>query len=89
MAIEPTVTRVLVRSKTHLVQGGSYNEKCNVLKNKICQEVWNRDFDPQQDRWFAYGALFGYDNRRCYFLVDNDGKPNAIHQIPPPTTNPR
>ncbi|CRK33802.1 hypothetical protein BN1723_014777 [Verticillium longisporum] len=80
MAIEPTITRVLVRSKTHLVQGDSYNDKCNVLKNKICQEVWNRDFDPQQDRWFTYGALFGYDNRRCYFLVDNG--PHTADEIP-------
>ncbi|QPH15599.1 hypothetical protein C2857_000039 [Epichloe festucae Fl1] len=37
----------------------------------ICQRTWNRDFDPKQDRWNVYGARFGCDNRRCYFLVDH------------------
>lgn len=63
--------RILVQTKTHLVPGDGYDQRCLFLLDLICQYHWNRDFDPDQDRWSVYGAWFSYDNRRCYFLVDH------------------
>ncbi|KAI1780361.1 hypothetical protein F4818DRAFT_435569 [Hypoxylon cercidicola] len=63
--------RILVRTATHLVPGEDFSQRCFFLLNRICQHHWNRDFDHIQDRWNAHGAWFGYDNRRCYFLVDH------------------
>ncbi len=34
-----------------------------------------------QDRWSVYGARFGYDNRRCYFLVDY-GRSHTDDHVP-------
>ena len=62
--------RILVQTRTHLVPGNDYHEKCRLMKNLICQYHWNRDFNPAHDRWYISGATFGYPNRRCYFLVD-------------------
>jgi hypothetical protein len=63
--------RILVQTKTNLVPGGDYLGRCEFMLDFICQHHWNRDYDPDQDRWSVYGAQFGYDNRRCYFLVDH------------------
>jgi hypothetical protein len=63
--------RILVQTKTHLVQGDDFHQRCLFLLDLTCQYHWNRDFHPDQDRWSAYGAWFGYDNRRCYFLADH------------------
>ncbi len=42
------------------------------MKDTICQHQWNRDFDPNHDRWNTpYRADFGYYNRSCYFLLDH------------------
>ncbi|EGY23785.1 uncharacterized protein VDAG_05223 [Verticillium dahliae VdLs.17] len=51
------------------------SQATSIIKNAslyylICQHHWNRDFDPERDRWSAYGARFGYPNRRCYILLD-------------------
>ena len=74
-------TRVLVQTKTHLVPGGDYDERLLFMLDLICQHHWNRDYDPDQDRWSVYGARFGYDNRRCYFLVDH-GQSSTDDDIP-------
>jgi hypothetical protein len=63
--------RILVQTKTHLVPGGDYGERCYFILDRICQLHWNRDFVFGEDRWNSYGARFGYDNRTCYFLVDH------------------
>jgi hypothetical protein len=63
--------RILVQTETHLVPGDDYHQRCLFLLDLICQLHWNRDFDPDQDRWSVYGAWFGYVNRPCYFLVDH------------------
>ena len=63
--------RILVQTKTSLVPGEGYHERCMFMLNTICQHHWNRDFDLAQDRWNVYGAQFGYDNRDCYFLIDH------------------
>jgi hypothetical protein len=68
---EPPATRLLVQTRTHLVPGDDYTERIRHMKNLVCQHHWHRDFDPAQDRWYAYRDNFGYDNRRCYFLVDH------------------
>ncbi|KAJ9132345.1 hypothetical protein NKR23_g11307 [Pleurostoma richardsiae] len=63
-------TRILVQTKTHLVPGDKYEERCQRMKNLICQFHWKRDFDPNQDRWHAQAA-FGLDDKSCYFLLDH------------------
>jgi hypothetical protein len=68
-SMEPT--RILVQTKTHLVPGDDYHQRCLFMLDLICQHHWKRDFHPGQDRWSVYGARFGYDKRRCYFLVDH------------------
>ncbi|KAI0505811.1 hypothetical protein F5B22DRAFT_651357 [Xylaria bambusicola] len=63
--------RIVLQTKTHQVPGGDYQERCRRMKNLLCQHLWNRDFDYEQDRWQAYGAAFAYEGRRCYFLLDH------------------
>ncbi|ROT43181.1 hypothetical protein SODALDRAFT_319694 [Sodiomyces alkalinus F11] len=74
-------TRILIQTKTHLVPGADYHDKCKGLKNGICRAVWQRDFDSTQDRWHSHGAYFGYHNRRCFFLLDH-GVSNKVEQVP-------
>jgi len=62
--------RILVQTKTHLVYGNDYNDRCKRMRNIICRHLWKRDFDPDQERSYAR-ADFGYPNRRCFFLVDH------------------
>lgn len=69
-------TRVLVQTKTHLVPGDGYHKRCLFMLDLICQRTWSRDFDPKQHRWNVRGALFGYDNHPCYFLVDHGQSSN-------------
>ncbi|KAI1405167.1 hypothetical protein F4819DRAFT_445073 [Hypoxylon fuscum] len=63
--------RILVQTKTHLVPGDEYSERCKNMKNLICQHYWDRDFDYNRDRFYAYRADFAYEGRRCYFLLDH------------------
>ncbi|KAI3321349.1 hypothetical protein HD806DRAFT_503798 [Xylariaceae sp. AK1471] len=63
--------RILLQTKTHLVPGGDYQERCTNMQNLLCQHLWNRDFDYNHDRWQEYGAAFAYEGRRCYFLLDH------------------
>ena len=52
------------------------------MGNLISQHHWNRDIEWSRDRFEAYIAEFGYDNRACYFLVDHgqcpDGNDDAV-----------
>jgi len=73
--------RVLVQTKTHLVPGEDWHQRCLFMLDLICHHHLNRDFDPDQDRWSVYGARFGYDNRRCYFLVDY-GRSHTDDHVP-------
>ncbi|KAF2971476.1 hypothetical protein GQX73_g2057 [Xylaria multiplex] len=66
-----TPKRILLQTKTHLVPGDDYQERCDKMKNLLCQHLWNRDFDYTHDRWQEYGAAFAYEGRRCYFLLDH------------------
>ncbi|KAI1292465.1 hypothetical protein F5Y03DRAFT_388281 [Xylaria venustula] len=68
--------RIVVQTKTHLVPGGDYLERCRNMKNLLCQHLWNRDFDYSQDRWREEGATFAYEGRRCYFLLDHGQSTN-------------
>lgn len=70
--------RILVTTATHLVPGDGYEWKLIFITNQICQYHWARDYDPSIDRWTSYGAQFGYDNRKCYILLDhgNDAPEN-------------
>ena len=63
--------RILVQTKTHLVQGADYHEKKWFILDMICQHHWKRDYIPVRDRWSAHGTKFGLTNRRCYFLLDH------------------
>lgn len=74
-------TRILIQTKTNLVPGVDYHDKCKRLKNAICQAVWQRDFDSTQDRWHSHGAYFGYHNRRCFFLLDH-GVSDKVEEVP-------
>ncbi|KAI5859767.1 hypothetical protein GGS23DRAFT_259632 [Durotheca rogersii] len=63
--------RVVLQTKTHLVPGDEFSERCRNMKNLICRHLWDRDFDHRRDRWSSHLANFGYDNRTCYFLLDH------------------
>lgn len=67
----PDSKRILVQTKTHLVSGSSWNDRCDRVRNRICQHIWKRDFDWNQDRFHVYGGDFAYENLRCFVLVDN------------------
>ncbi|KAI1434158.1 hypothetical protein GGR50DRAFT_695438 [Xylaria sp. CBS 124048] len=69
--------RIVLQTRTHHVPGGDYHEKCNNMKNLLCQHLWNRNFDSSQDRWDVYRATFAYPNRRCYFLLDHGQSADA------------
>ncbi|KAI1500905.1 hypothetical protein F5X99DRAFT_418950 [Biscogniauxia marginata] len=72
--------RILVQSKTHLVPGRDYHERCTNMRNMICQHVWGRNFDCEQDRWNTYGTDFAYEGKTCFFLVDNGH--SSSHDVP-------
>jgi hypothetical protein len=64
--------RILITLKSHQAPGAtsSEKEKALALANKACQQLWGRDFDPNQgDRLTQEGALT-FPNQRCYVLVD-------------------
>ncbi|KAL7919980.1 hypothetical protein ACQKWADRAFT_299819 [Trichoderma austrokoningii] len=63
--------RVLVQTSTSLVPGDHYAGKITSMRNLICQRFWNRDFDWDEERFYPYNATFGYENRRCYFLLNH------------------
>lgn len=67
----PGPVRILVQTVTNLVPGNDYGQRVEYIRNLICQHHWNRDFDWNKDRWNVYGDQFGYENRKCYFLVDH------------------
>jgi hypothetical protein len=78
--IPPERLRVLLQSITHHVPGKYYGEKMSFTKNIICQRLWNRDFDPLQERWYPFNPLFGLRGRKCFFLIDHFGFDHAIHE---------
>jgi hypothetical protein len=63
--------RILVQTITDLVPGNDYAERVEYMRNLICQQHWNRNFDWDQDRWNVYGDHFAYEKRNCYFLIDH------------------
>ncbi|KAI1486683.1 hypothetical protein F5X96DRAFT_673410 [Biscogniauxia mediterranea] len=68
--------RILVQSKTHLIPGHDYHERCTYMRNLICQHVWGRNYDYDQDRWNTYGTDFAYEGKTCFFLVDHGNSPS-------------
>ncbi|KAM0325112.1 hypothetical protein ACHAQA_007651 [Verticillium albo-atrum] len=79
---ETPVARALVQTTLHVVPGDLYGDKCHFLRNEICREVWNRDFDSEQDRWFSYGSFVGFDSRYCYLLVESGPHPGIEEPLP-------
>jgi hypothetical protein len=53
-----------------------------LIQNKISQYHWGRDFEDS-DRFEAYNAQFGYDNRPCHFLLDHGQSPNGNDDVVP------
>src|SRR5687767_15059912 len=43
------------------------------MKNMVCQHLWKRDFNPLQERWYPYNAVFGLADRLCFLLIDHFG----------------
>lgn len=75
--LQPCPVRVLVQTLTHLVPSDGVIKRHNPhvdkllsILNRICRNTWNCGFDPDVFRWYTYGDEFGYNNRRCFFLVD-------------------
>ncbi|KAI9925862.1 hypothetical protein MW887_005668 [Aspergillus wentii] len=75
--LKPSALRVLVQTLTHFVpadgrapEGDLYSSKLMAMLDRICQHHWNCDFQPGVQRFYSYGDEFGYNNRRCFFLVD-------------------
>jgi hypothetical protein len=64
--------RILVQTRTQFVPGQDkdYWERIRLMRNLICQHVWNRDYDGSRERARHRGCEFAYDNRDCWFLVD-------------------
>jgi len=74
--------RILVSTATHLVPGDGFFERTAFMRNLIGQYHWNRDF-KDCDRFEAYNATFGYDNRKCYFVLDHGQSPDGNDEIVP------
>lgn len=66
--------RLLLETHTHLVHGDEWVKKVKFLRNIVCNSHFNRDFDPQQDRYYLEGDDFGLPSRPCYLLVDHGDK---------------
>ncbi|KAI0405727.1 hypothetical protein F4802DRAFT_596995 [Xylaria palmicola] len=64
-------TRIVLQTKTHLVPGSGYQERCENMRDLLCQHLWQRHFLPGPDRWHVYRAAFAYDGQPCYFLLDH------------------
>ncbi|KAL7963054.1 hypothetical protein V8C34DRAFT_300975 [Trichoderma compactum] len=47
----------------------------SIYETSFVKHHWNRDFDWNKDRWNVHGDQFGYENRKCYFLVDHGESP--------------
>ncbi|KAB5514930.1 hypothetical protein GE09DRAFT_1161624 [Coniochaeta sp. 2T2.1] len=77
-----TAERILVQTRTSLVPGDDYAERCRLMRNLICQHQWKRDYNHGWDRWYEYRALFGYENRRCYFVVDGGQAADETEDVP-------
>jgi hypothetical protein len=75
--------RILVSTATHLVPGDGYFAKTEFMQNLISQYHWSRDFEWSSDRFEAYNAEFGYDNRTCYFLIDHGQSPDGNDDVVP------
>lgn len=75
--------RILVSTATHLVPGDGFFERTEFMRNLISQYHWCHDFDRDRDRFEAYNATFGYDNRKCYFLLDHGQSPDGNDEIVP------
>ncbi|KAK4106662.1 hypothetical protein N658DRAFT_461468 [Parathielavia hyrcaniae] len=78
---------ILVQTKTHLVPGGKSPSdivaRIDRMVNRICQHVWQRDFDKFRERWWLHGREFALDNRPCWFLIDHHGPdPDPIPDPP-------
>lgn len=63
----------MLQTRTHLVLGKDRGEKLAFIKNLGCQHLWQRDFDPTQERWYPYNDVFGLEDRKCFFLIDHFG----------------
>ncbi|RSM19530.1 hypothetical protein CDV31_001690 [Fusarium ambrosium] len=72
--------RILLQSVTHLVPGSDRGEKLDFVRNIVCQHHWQRDFDRDQERWYAHGDNFGLKNRKCYFLIDHHGHDHTVEE---------
>ncbi|KAK3935336.1 hypothetical protein QBC46DRAFT_218836, partial [Diplogelasinospora grovesii] len=69
--------RILVSTATHLVPGDGYFERTAFIANLISRHHWNRGMEWRRDRFQAYNADFGYDNRVCHFLIDHGESPDG------------
>jgi len=69
VAIQPE--RIVVQAKALYVPGNEYHERCNLMREIICQQILSRSFDVNHDRFHVYRALFSFPNRSCFFLLDH------------------
>jgi hypothetical protein len=67
---EPPV-RILVQTLTHLVPGEDGFDRTRFILNQMCQHHWNCDFIGPKFRYTSYNDKFGFNNQRCFFLVDH------------------
>ncbi|GKZ31581.1 hypothetical protein AbraIFM66950_000156 [Aspergillus brasiliensis] len=83
-ALSPSPIRILVQTLTHLVPSTDqasdkniYDDKLFTMLDRICQHIWNCDFDGDVHRWYTYGDEFGYSHRMCFFLIDYGTAPDG------------
>ncbi|KAI1099037.1 hypothetical protein F4804DRAFT_349688 [Jackrogersella minutella] len=69
--VSNTPMRVAVQTKTHLVPGDDFYDRCQKINNLICQHLWNQDHEYTKYRWSIYRAEFAFHNRTCYFFLDH------------------
>lgn len=75
--------RILISTTTRLVPGNGYFERTEFIRNLVSQYHWKRDFEWGLDRFDTYNAKFGYDYRKCYFLIDHGESPDGNDSIVP------
>mgnify|MGYP005988769447 FL=1 len=71
---------MFLETVTHLVPGNDRGEKLQFVQNIVCNHIWQRDFDRDQDRMWPRGDKFGLENRNCYFVIDHHGHDHTIEE---------
>jgi hypothetical protein len=62
--------RVLVQTLTHLVPTRGKDDRSCVMFDLMCEYHFGCKYDGRVFRMASHNDMLGYDNLRCYFLID-------------------